>query len=281
MRYFVSAEVAEFVREHARSAAPGMEVGGALRVEGDRLTGYRPFVNASVNRATFQATRHPETGWLSLHSHPLSAQLAASAPDVQGMIDDGVAEIAIYVVRTDKFFVARRDASRPSRHEVIPVEVAPGPAVITPGQRAQIKRTADYAELLAMAAEPLRLDGAAETAAEEGQVLTAARGWVGGGEQPVDEPDRAGGIAWPDPGEDGVPTRIPIAASPLDLARRTHARRERARRARMPPADRSQSQAAEVPDGVYRTAGGRTLVVQTLAASAALAELRAWLPQPM
>jgi len=46
----------------------------------------------------------------------------------------------------------------------------------------------------------------------------------------LDPPDERGGIRYPAEGEDGVPVRIAENESPLNLARETQLRRERARR---------------------------------------------------
>jgi hypothetical protein len=83
----------------------------------------------------------------------------------------------------------------------------------------------------------------------------------------IDEPARRGGVDMHD-GEDAIPERVSETESPLDLAKRTQARRERVRRESTPPAD-------HLPDGSYLTPDGRgTLVVQRSLAAAAMAQIR-------
>jgi hypothetical protein len=83
----------------------------------------------------------------------------------------------------------------------------------------------------------------------------------------VDEPARRGGVDMHDDDPERIPERIDADESPLDLARRTQARRERVRRESTPPAD-----------GIYALPGGRRRVVQHSLAASAVGELRRRFP---
>jgi hypothetical protein len=277
----MTSAVAKFIREHARSARPRHEIGGEARLKDGRFIAYEALVNATNEPSLYQPLSLPSPGMVQVHSHPRGTIGHPSRGDIEAMRADGLPGMLIHTPEAaagEEFIFTQLDPSRPSGVVVFPIEVEPaaGPVRLTHAQRTQIRRSVDFQELIRLAASPLELDAIIETAAAAGEdrVLVADRVWD---EQPVDEPDRAGGIAWPDPGEDGVPRRIAEDASPLDLARRTQARRERARRERMPVADRPHSdQAAALPDGVYVSEDGRRrLIVQNALAASAMTALLA------
>jgi hypothetical protein len=156
----MTGQVAGLIRAHAATAPYGFEVGGELKIDGDKIVAYEPRPNGSPEQLVYQPTRHPPPGWIHAHTHPVANVTTPSAGDLAAMRADRLSELAIFTPKTDAFIVARLDTSRPSGFVAVPVEVesVEEPVVITIDQRAELQRSVDYQGLLRMAATPLDLD---------------------------------------------------------------------------------------------------------------------------
>lgn len=73
MSLFVRLAVVRSLREAARAAPPGFEVGGRLIVRGDQIVAFEQMPNLSREPGVYERDdRYPDDGrsWLAVHSHP-------------------------------------------------------------------------------------------------------------------------------------------------------------------------------------------------------------------